>query len=108
MAPPVCVWNNVASRIPEFPEMLLLLCSETIYLEQEQLALMQLGVLLPMLVIVRKVLCGGGGGFSANPCRIVEFFCMPSLSNQWYSTFSVTVPPPVIPLQLCTPKVLGV
>jgi hypothetical protein len=28
--------------------------------------------------------------------------------GQWYSTFFVRVPPDIIPLQLCTPKVVGV
>jgi hypothetical protein len=28
--------------------------------------------------------------------------------NQWYSTFFVRVPPDIISLQLCTPKVVGV
>jgi hypothetical protein len=27
--------------------------------------------------------------------------------NQWYSTFFVRVPPDIISLQLCTPKVVG-
>jgi hypothetical protein len=27
--------------------------------------------------------------------------------NQWYSTFFVRVPPHIISLQLCTPKVVG-
>jgi hypothetical protein len=28
--------------------------------------------------------------------------------DQWYSTFFVRVPPDIISLQLCTPKVVGV
>jgi hypothetical protein len=28
--------------------------------------------------------------------------------NMWYSTFFVRVPPDIISLQLCTPKVVGV
>jgi hypothetical protein len=28
--------------------------------------------------------------------------------EQWYSTFFVHVPPDIISLQLCTPKVVGV
>jgi hypothetical protein len=30
------------------------------------------------------------------------------LLEQWYSTFFVRVPPDIISLQLCTPKVVGV
>jgi hypothetical protein len=31
-----------------------------------------------------------------------------SSPDQWYSTFLVSVPPDIISLQLCTPKVVGV
>jgi hypothetical protein len=31
-----------------------------------------------------------------------------NLPSQWYSTFFVRVPPDIIYLQLCTPKVVGV
>jgi hypothetical protein len=31
----------------------------------------------------------------------------PCLLDQWYSTFFVRVPPDIISLQLCTPKVVG-
>jgi hypothetical protein len=34
------------------------------------------------------------------PCNLVEV-------DQWYSTFFVRVPPDIISLQLCTPKVVG-
>jgi hypothetical protein len=31
----------------------------------------------------------------------------PTSLDQWYSTFFVRVPPDIISLQLCTPKVVG-
>jgi hypothetical protein len=36
------------------------------------------------------------------------FFSHDCLLDQWYSTFFVRVPPDIISLQLCTPKVVGV
>jgi hypothetical protein len=33
---------------------------------------------------------------------------LPEQLEQWYSTFFVRVPPDIISLQLCTPKVVGV
>jgi hypothetical protein len=53
---------------------------------------------------------------SHNPCyRLASifrkkevFFCGIYGLDQWYSTFFVRVPPDIIYLQLCTPKVVGV
>jgi hypothetical protein len=39
--------------------------------------------------------------------RVCDLVSVASVLDQWYSTFFVRVPPDIISLQLCTPKVVG-
>jgi hypothetical protein len=40
-------------------------------------------------------------------CKLLNFVVHDSGLEQWYSTFFVRVPPHIISLQPCTPKVVG-
>jgi hypothetical protein len=47
-------------------------------------------------------------GYTVSKRSWPELRYYPSISlEQWYSTFFVRVPPHIISLQLCTPKVVG-
>jgi hypothetical protein len=55
----------------------------------------------------RNQICAGDDYLQVSRPRRQFCFCV-SVLDQWYSTYFVRVPPDVISLQLCTPKIIFV